>query len=90
MRSESPEPMVLDDEFRDTQVRPAVHLYTCTVHITGFCPDLRRGGLQGDGLWPGAGQGGQGEGGGRHPDTQVRPESETLKIKESFAFTVYD
>ena len=29
VRSESPEPMVIDDEFRDTQVRHAV--YICTV-----------------------------------------------------------
>ena len=28
VRSESPEPMVIDDEFRDTQVRHAVHLYS--------------------------------------------------------------
>ena len=48
--------------------------YTCTVHITGFCPDLRRGGLQGDGRWPGRGQGGQGERGGRHSNPQVSTE----------------
>ena len=86
MKSESPEPMVLDDEFRDTQVRSAVlmystpvkctfkvHLYTVNIHITHnrFVPDLRRGGLQGDRLRPGRGQGRQGEGGGRYPNPQV-------------------
>ena len=71
VKSESPEPMAIDDEFGDTQVRHAVHLYSTKVHKTGFCPDFCCGGLQGYWLRSSRCQGGQGEGGGCHTNTQV-------------------
>ena len=54
VKSESPEPMVIDDEFGDTQVRYAVQLYS---NKTGCCPDFCCGGLQGNWLRPSRGQG---------------------------------